>query len=85
MPMTVPKRPTNGATLAVVAGPEKAVLIRDYAKSHGYQLDECFAYSDSYSDVPMLSVVGNPAAVNPDRRLSQLANAYHWPIIRLTA
>jgi HAD superfamily hydrolase (TIGR01490 family) len=69
----------------VVAGPEKARLVREHARAHGHDLDECFAYSDSYSDVPMLSVVGNPAAVNPDRRLSLLANAYHWPIIHLTA
>ncbi|MEO7331794.1 MAG: HAD family hydrolase [Minicystis sp.] len=69
----------------VVAGPEKARLIREHARAHGQDLDECFAYSDSYSDVPMLSVVGHPAAVNPDRRLSMLANAYHWPIINLTA
>jgi HAD superfamily hydrolase (TIGR01490 family) len=57
----------------VVAGPEKARLIRE----------DCFAYSDSYSDVPMLSIVGHPAAVNPDRKLALLANAYHWPIIHL--
>jgi len=69
----------------IVAGPEKARLVREHARAHGHDLDECFAYSDSYSDVPMLSVVGNPAAVNPDRRLSLLANAYHWPIIHLTA
>lgn len=69
----------------VVAGPEKARLVREHARQHGHELDECFAYSDSYSDVPMLSVVGNPAAVNPDRRLSLLASAYHWPIIHLTA
>lgn len=69
----------------VVAGPEKARLIREHARAHGHDLDECFAYSDSYSDVPMLSVVGYPAAVNPDRKLSLLANAYHWPIIRLAA
>lgn len=69
----------------VVAGPEKARLIREHARKHGHDLDECFAYSDSYSDVPMLSVVGYPAAVNPDRKLSLLANAYHWPIIRLAA
>jgi HAD superfamily hydrolase (TIGR01490 family) len=69
----------------VVAGPEKARLIREHARARGHDLDECFAYSDSYSDVPMLSVVGHPAAVNPDRRLSMLANAYHWPIIHLTA
>jgi HAD superfamily hydrolase (TIGR01490 family) len=68
----------------VVAGPEKARLIREHARAHGHDLDECFAYSDSYSDVPMLSVVGHPAAVNPDRKLALLANAYHWPIIHLT-
>ena len=67
----------------VVAGPEKARLVREHAREKGHDLDECFAYSDSYSDVPMLSVVGHPAAVNPDRKLSLLANAYHWPIIRL--
>jgi HAD superfamily hydrolase (TIGR01490 family) len=69
----------------VVAGPEKARLVREDARSRGHDLDECFAYSDSYSDVPMLSVVGHPAAVNPDRKLSLLAQAYHWPIIRLAA
>jgi HAD superfamily hydrolase (TIGR01490 family) len=69
----------------VVAGPEKARLIREHARANGQDLDECFAYSDSYSDVPMLSVVGHPAAVNPDRKLTQLAEAYHWPIIHLAA
>jgi HAD superfamily hydrolase (TIGR01490 family) len=69
----------------VVAGPEKARLIREHAKTHGHDLDDCFAYSDSYSDVPMLSVVGHPAAVNPDKRLELLAGAYHWPIIHLAA
>jgi HAD superfamily hydrolase (TIGR01490 family) len=67
----------------VVAGPEKARLVREHARAHGHDLDECFAYSDSYSDVPMLSIVGNPAAVNPDRKLSLLANAYRWPIIQV--
>jgi HAD superfamily hydrolase (TIGR01490 family) len=69
----------------VVAGPEKARLLREHARGAGHDLDECFAYSDSYSDVPMLSVVGHPAAVNPDRKLSLLANAYHWPILRLAS
>ncbi len=69
----------------VVAGPNKALLIRDHARAHGHDLDECFAYSDSYSDVPMLSIVGYPVAVNPDRRLRLLAKAYHWPVIDLGA
>ena len=68
----------------VVAGPNKALLVRDHARAQGHNLDECFAYSDSYSDVPMLSIVGYPVAVNPDRRLSQLAQAYNWPVIDLS-
>jgi HAD superfamily hydrolase (TIGR01490 family) len=67
----------------VVAGPEKARLIREHARAHDHDLDHCFAYSDSYSDVPMLSVVGHPAAVNPDGKLARLANAYGWPILTL--
>jgi HAD superfamily hydrolase (TIGR01490 family) len=67
----------------VVAGPEKARLIREHARDHGHDLNDCFAFSDSYSDVPMLSVVGHPAAVNPDQRLRWLAQAYHWPIVDL--
>lgn len=68
----------------VVAGPEKARLIREHAKERGHDLNECFAYSDSYSDVPMLSVVGHPACVNPDSQLRKLAHAYSWPIVSLT-
>lgn len=67
----------------VVAGPEKARLIREHAKERGHDLDACFGYSDSYSDVPMLSVVGNPTAVNPDAALLRLARAYHWPVLNL--
>lgn len=67
----------------VVAGPTKARLIRDHAREHGFNLDDCYGYSDSYSDVPMLSVVGHPAAVNPDQRLTHLAKAYDWPILHL--
>lgn len=65
----------------VVAGPTKARLIYDHAQQNGHDLSDCFAYSDSYSDVPMLSVVGRPAAVNPDAKLERLARAYQWPII----
>jgi HAD superfamily hydrolase (TIGR01490 family) len=69
----------------VIAGPEKARVIREHARRNGHDLDECFAFSDSYSDVPMLSVVGHPAAVNPDKRLALLAKAYSWPTFDLRA
>lgn len=67
----------------VVAGPTKALLVREHARARGHDLDRCFAYSDSYSDVPMLSVVGNAAAVNPDAALARLARAHRWPVIHL--
>lgn len=68
----------------VVAGPEKARLVREHARERGWDLDGCFAYSDSYSDVPMLSIVGHPAAVNPDTKLAKLARTYGWPIVTLS-
>ena len=65
----------------VVAGPEKAGLIVEDAAKAGHDLSECSAYSDSYSDVPMLSVVGHPACINPDKKLRRLAMAYDWPVL----
>ncbi|MGB0640461.1 MAG: HAD family hydrolase [Myxococcota bacterium] len=65
----------------VVAGPEKSGLIVADAQSVGHDLADCSGYSDSYSDVPMLSVVGHPACINPDKRLARLARAYDWPIL----
>jgi HAD superfamily hydrolase (TIGR01490 family) len=65
----------------VVAGPGKARILADDAREHGDDLAECQAYSDSFSDVPMLSVVGHPQCINPDPKLARLARAYHWPIL----
>ncbi|EDM81428.1 HAD-superfamily subfamily IB, PSPase-like protein [Plesiocystis pacifica SIR-1] len=67
----------------VVAGPTKSRLIAEHARDHGHELEDCFGYSDSYSDVPMLSVVGHPAVINPDAQLLRLARTYQWPIIEL--
>ncbi len=65
----------------IVEGAHKAVAIRDYCRREGLALDESFAYSDSFSDYPMLAVVGHPAAVNPDLRLRSVARAYEWPVL----
>jgi HAD superfamily hydrolase (TIGR01490 family) len=68
-----------------VAGATKAVIMRDYAGQHGIDLARSFAYSDSYSDYPMLAVVGHPTAVNPDFLLRQTARSYDWPILNLNS
>jgi HAD superfamily hydrolase (TIGR01490 family) len=76
-------RATGKIKRPLVAGPEKARIIRNHARDHGFDLDRCAAYSDSMSDVPMLSVVGRPAVVNPDFRLRMLAKTHRWPIVEL--
>ena len=67
-----------------VAGATKAVIMRDYAEKHGIDLARSYAYSDSYSDYPMLAVVGHPTAVNPDWRLRATARSYDWPVLDLS-
>ena len=76
-------RATGKLMPPIVAGPEKARIIKDHAKHHSFDLDDCAAYSDSMSDVPMLSVVGRPAAVNPDFRLRAMARTHRWPVLDL--
>ena len=66
----------------IIEGAHKALAVRDYCVRHGMALEKSFAYSDSFSDYPMLAVVGHPAAVNPDARLAGVARAYEWPILR---
>jgi HAD superfamily hydrolase (TIGR01490 family) len=68
----------------IVEGAHKALSIRDYCLRQGLPLDQALAFSDSFSDYPMLAVVGHPTAVNPDFRLRNVARAYEWPIIHTT-
>jgi HAD superfamily hydrolase (TIGR01490 family) len=63
---------------------EKARAIRELAEERGYDLAECYAYSDSVTDVPMLEVVGYPHAVNPDRELRRAAASRGWPVLVFT-
>jgi HAD superfamily hydrolase (TIGR01490 family) len=58
----------------------KATAIRQTAEARGYDLTRCYAYSDSITDLPMLSAVGHPTAVNPDRELRAAAIAMDWDI-----
>ncbi len=66
----------------VLAGPEKAAFLRRYATENDLDLNLCRAYADSASDIPMLSTVGRPVAVNPDTNLKATALAHDWPVIR---
>ena len=61
-------------------GPAQAEAVRALAHEHGLDLARCFAYSDSYNDLPMLSLVGHPCAINPDQRLLAYAEEQDWQI-----
>jgi HAD superfamily hydrolase (TIGR01490 family) len=62
-------------------GKEKARAILRMAEERGYDLAECYAYSDSVTDVPMLEAVGFPHAVNPDKDLRREAAQRGWPVL----
>jgi HAD superfamily hydrolase (TIGR01490 family) len=59
-------------------GPAKAEAIRALAEQEGLDLAQCSAYSDSANDLPMLTAVGHPVAVNPDARLKKVARQEGW-------
>ena len=67
----------------VMASATKAKWIREYAEREDVNLSESYAYSDSISDLPMLSIVGHPVAVNPDFRLKQTARQHDWAVLDL--
>jgi HAD superfamily hydrolase (TIGR01490 family) len=61
-------------------GPAKAEAILALAEREGLDLTRCAAYSDSANDLPMLSLVGHPVAVNPDHELKSIARQNGWEI-----
>lgn len=62
-------------------GDGKLEAIRRIARFEGLDLALCYAYSDSASDLPMLSAVGHPVAVNPDSKLEHHARVHGWPVV----
>lgn len=62
-------------------GDHKVTAMRDLADRAGYDLADCYAYSDSATDLPMLLAVGHPCAVNPDRPLRREAVRRGWPVL----
>ncbi len=61
-------------------GVAKAEAIKALAAREGLDLARCSAYSDSVNDLPMLSLVGDPCAINPDSRLRAHARAHGWRV-----
>ncbi len=61
-------------------GPAKAAAVRAIAEHQELDLSRCSAYSDSINDLPMLSLVGDPVAINPDPALRAHARDHGWQV-----
>jgi HAD superfamily hydrolase (TIGR01490 family) len=71
----------TGEIVFYAYGQGKADAMAALAEENGYDLADCYAYSDSMTDLPMLDIVGHPVAVNPDAPLRKVAVERGWPIL----
>ncbi len=71
----------TGEILFYAYGEGKADAMRQLAQENGYDLADCYAYTDSATDLPMLEVVGHPVCVNPDAPLRRIAVERGWPVL----
>ncbi len=67
----------------VLHGDEKATVARLFAEQRRADLAQCWAYSDSSNDIPLLTMVGNRVVVNPDAKLLAHANTHGWRVLPL--
>jgi HAD superfamily hydrolase (TIGR01490 family) len=74
----------TGHAVRALHAHNKAECVRELAASHGFDLADCTAYSDSHTDLPFLRTVGHAVAVNPDRRLRRIAGERGWPILEFS-
>ena len=64
-------------------GALKADAAAELAAKLGADLTECWAYSDSHNDIPLLELVGNRIAINPDAGLRAHAKEHDWAMLTL--
>jgi HAD superfamily hydrolase (TIGR01490 family) len=75
----------DGSVRFYAYGAAKSRAMRQVAQVRGYDLASCTAYSDSVTDLPMLTAVGRPVAIDPDRALRRHASRLGWPIESFSA
>jgi HAD superfamily hydrolase (TIGR01490 family) len=74
---------TGNLVGSMLHGEEKAVAAAALVKEKGASLADCWAYSDSRNDIPLLTLVGNRTVVNPDVILARHARQEHWNVLQL--
>lgn len=70
----------TGKLLRFVPG-NKAALIREYADTHHFTLQDSVAVGDSDGDISMLELVEHPIAFNPNDRLLDVAEQHGWQVV----
>ena len=61
----------------------KVTRLNQWLDAQQASLEESWFYSDSHNDIPLLSLVDHPTAVDPDPELEKQAQNQGWPIISL--
>lgn len=61
----------------------KVIRVKSWLKQHNASIAGSYFYSDSINDLPLLSIVDNPVAVDPDDKLRAIAEKNHWSVISL--
>lgn len=64
-----------------VNGEQKTLKVREALSGHQIDWKNSYAYGDSFSDLPVLELVGNPVAVRPEEKLRKLATARGWEVM----
>ena len=62
-------------------GMGKFEIARRYLGANRSALEDAYFYTDSMSDIHVLTAVGNPVVVNPDPRLRERAKQQGWPVM----
>jgi len=74
-------RYTGRTAGGVCQGQRKAARVLAVAREIGADPSDCLAYGDTESDIPFLSLLGHPSAVDPDSTLGQYASQLGWPVL----
>jgi HAD superfamily hydrolase (TIGR01490 family) len=74
---------TGRFTSGTMHGPEKGRAAAALMAERGFAPADCYAYSDSVNDLPLLTAVGTPVVVNPDHGLERHARSAGWRVLTL--
>ena len=81
---TNPEKNSHGFTGKIAGVPSfqegKITRLNEWLKSHEHAMDGAYFYSDSHNDLPLLKLVDNPIAIDPDETLKAYCEKHNWPI-----